>query len=521
MQVAGYARDMVSYGLPRSHVFLFVVDSHLARAIFYDRSAIVESKLLNFNDQEDRLIFAKMIKHLCALPLEDLGFVLNLEADFIKNPASLREAIRLPETTTGPPLSEIFNLCQGSFFTFPYKNGQTHTVRLKRVIFRSNGIIGRGTIVIRVECACRNCAPHKCDWKKKKLVLKMSFPSETRVSEPTFMDRCKELAQGEHAWVSNHLPDLIWSFDIPFRDRSPQDNLKKKFGDEYERRVMRGVILEELKPLSSLKTAKECAQVFYDIVQCEFSIYIKRSHFSSNGLSISGHHWVWKYPRILHRDISQGNIMVREKNGKKYGVLNDWDLAIWLDNKRDGPTSRFRTGTRPYMAHKQHSVKWKGPHRYRHDMESIFYAILLLACLYSRPDEKRRHPKDETYRYEEWHQSDDEFLSDKKYRTVNAADWEPPVTAFFSGFLLWLITLQDSFRLGFHEQGTFHRAVRRSLKLGRLHTEMNSFDEDTLGGHLSYEVIVSIVHIFEEEELETRGREWQLYLEKLRQNQVG
>ncbi|KAJ3798927.1 protein kinase [Lentinula aff. detonsa] len=442
-----------------------------------------------------------MIKHLCALPLEDLGFVPNLEADFIKNPASLREAMKLPETTTGPPSSEIFDLCQGSFFTFPYKNGQARTVRLKRVISRSNGIIGRGTIVIRVECACRNCAPRKCDWKKKKLVLKMSFRSETRVSEPTFMDRCKELAQGEHAWVSNHLPDLIWSFDIPFRDRSPQDNLKKKLGDEYERRVMRGVILEELKPLSSLKTAKECAQVFYDIVQC--------------------HHWVWKYPRILHRDISQGNIMVREKNGKKYGVLNDWDLAIWLDNKRDGPTSRFRTGTRPYMAHEQHSVKWKGPHRYRHDLESIFFVILLLACLYSRPDEKLPHPKDETYRYEEWHQSDDEFLSDKKYRTVNAADWEPPVTAFFSGFLLWLITLQDSFRLGFHEQGTFHRAVRQSSKLGRLHTEMNSFDEDTLGGHLSYEVIVSIVHIFEEEELETRGREWQLHLDNLRQNQVG
>ncbi|KAJ3798926.1 hypothetical protein GGU11DRAFT_807886 [Lentinula aff. detonsa] len=41
MQVAGYARDIVSYGLPRSHVFLFVVDSHLARVIFYDRSVAV------------------------------------------------------------------------------------------------------------------------------------------------------------------------------------------------------------------------------------------------------------------------------------------------------------------------------------------------------------------------------------------------------------------------------------------------------------------------------------------------
>ncbi|KAJ3787038.1 hypothetical protein GGU10DRAFT_243828, partial [Lentinula aff. detonsa] len=102
----------------------------------------------------------------------------------------------------------------------------------------------------------------------KKLVLKMSFPSTTRVTERTFVDRCKELAQGQHAWVSNHLPNIIWSFDIPFRDGSPQDGFEKKFGDDYEMRVMRGIILEELRPLLSLKTAKECAQVFYDIVQC-------------------------------------------------------------------------------------------------------------------------------------------------------------------------------------------------------------------------------------------------------------
>ncbi|KAJ3743895.1 hypothetical protein DFH05DRAFT_1524898 [Lentinula detonsa] len=404
---------------------------------------------------------------------------------------NLLETTKLHEAIPGPPSSGIFDLRQGSFFIFPYKNDQTRTVRLERVIFRSSGIIGRGTIVIRVECACHNCpAPDRCDWKEKKLVLKMSFPSTSRIPDRMLMDRCKELAQGEHAWVLDHLPDIIWSFDIPFRDGSPQYNFKKKYGGEFEMRVMRGVIFEELKPLSSLKTAKEC------------------------------HHWVRKYHRILHRDISQGNFMVREKNGKKYGILNDWDLAIWLDDKRDGPTSQFRTGTKPYMAHEQHSSKWKGPHRYRHDLESIFYVMLLLVCLYSRPDEKLRRPKTEGDRYEEWHQRDDEFLYDKKHHTVHADDWEPPVTAFFSGFLLWLISLQDSFRSGFIDQGNFHRAVRNTAQLDRSHTQMNFFDEDTLGGHLSYEGIVSIVHVFEEEELETRGREWQLHLENLRQNRV-
>ncbi|KAJ3984698.1 hypothetical protein F5890DRAFT_1553816 [Lentinula detonsa] len=415
---------------------------------------------------------------------------------------NLLETTKLHKAIPGPPSSGIFDLRQGSFFIFPYKNDQTRTVRLERVIFRSNSIIGRGTIVIRVECACHNCpAPDRCDWKEKKLVLKMSFPSTSRIPDRMLMDRCKELAQGEHAWVLDHLPDIIWSFDIPFRDGSPQYNFKKKYGGEFEMRVMRGVIFEELKPLSSLKTAKERAQVFYDIVQCELSIYIKHSHPTSYSFQAT---------------TGQGNIMVREKNGKKYGILNDWDLAFWLDKKHDGSTSRFRTGTKPYMAHEQHSSKWKGPHRYRHDLESIFYVMLLLVCLYSRPDEKLRRPRTEGDRYEEWHQRDDEFLYDKKHHAVTAAaTWKPPVTAFFSGFVLWLITLQRSIRRGFYEFGDATQLGPKALN-----PEMHYVDEETLGGHLSYEKVISIVHLFEEEELETRGREWQLHLENLRQNRV-
>ncbi|KAJ3850512.1 hypothetical protein EV368DRAFT_10592, partial [Lentinula lateritia] len=89
------------------------------------------------------------------------------------------------------------------------------------------------------------------------------------------------------------------------------------------------------------------------------------------------HYWGWKYSRILHRDISIGNIMVREKDRLKCGVLNDWDLAIWLNEWKEGSTSKFRIGTKPYMAYEQHSSEWQGPHRFRHDLESVFYVILL------------------------------------------------------------------------------------------------------------------------------------------------
>ncbi|KAJ3784454.1 hypothetical protein GGU10DRAFT_401546 [Lentinula aff. detonsa] len=500
VQVGGYARDMMSLGVIRSHAINFIVDSKFARAIYYDRSTIVESGLLKLENEEDQLIFAKMIKHLRALPLEGLGIVPNLDAKFMKDPKSLDYGFNLPQYTAadGPPSNEIFEHPQGSLFTFPYKDGKTRTVHLKRVLFRSHGIIGRGTIVIRIKCACAGCGGH-CDWAGKDLVLKLSFPGETRVSEQTFMDRCRELAIGEHEWVFDHLPNIYWSFDIPFREGSPQKNFKKKYDKQYEMRIMRGSIQEELQPLTGLTTARECAQVFYDVVQC--------------------HHWVWKYPQILHRDISPGNIMVREKNGQKFGVLNDWDLAIWVNDLRDGPTSKFRTGTTPYMAHEQHSVEWKGPHRYRHDMESMFYVILLLTCLCSSPGEKLVDPPVTDYSYEQWHQQGDFSLRATKESLIHRGAWQPSTTPFFDGFSSWLESLQCELSLGFSELQKYLRATKTAQKIQQNSlphpmTEVPSFDEDSLGGYFSYKDVVLIMHVFADDALETRSREWQ---EMLRQ----
>ncbi|KAJ3795347.1 hypothetical protein GGU11DRAFT_233181 [Lentinula aff. detonsa] len=431
-----------------------------------------------------------MIQHSCALPRENHGVVPNLEADLIRNPASLTVVAAATEFSS----SSIFEFREGSFFTFPYKDEQTRTVCLKRVIFRSNSVFGRGTMVFRVECACHHCLPNQCNWQGKKLIMKLIFLSKTSVSEWMFMDRCKELAQGKHAWVLNHLPDIHWSFDIPFHDDSPQDNFKKEFKDGDEMRVMRGSIQEELKPLSSLKTAKECAQVFCDIVQC--------------------HHWAWKSARILHRDVSKGNFMVREKDGKKYGVLNDWDFAIWLDKERDGPTYPFRTGTRPYMAHElEHSFAWKGLHRYRHDLESIFYVMLLFVCLYSQPNEKVLHLEDNDYEFGEWHWRDDRFLRDKKSTVVHTALFTPPVTPFLISFFMWLTELQGRLRRGFFHLGDF--TVEAAKQEASQPDKLPPFDLETLGGYFSHEQIAMILHIFNNEQLTTHGLEWQKILKPL------
>ena len=94
------------------------------------------------------------------------------------------------------------------------------------------------------------------------------------------------------------------------------------------------------------------------------------------------HRWLCDHG-ILHRDLSPNNSMCRMIMGKVHGVLTDYDLASWVSPlTRDyTKTSQQRTGTPPFMAYGL--LDGSDPvHLYRHDVESIFYIILILATHY-------------------------------------------------------------------------------------------------------------------------------------------
>ncbi|KAJ3712167.1 hypothetical protein C8R42DRAFT_728082 [Lentinula raphanica] len=209
--------------------------------------------------------------------------------------------------------------------------------------------------------------------------------------------------------------------------------------------------------------------------------------------------------------------MVREINGVNHNVLDAWDLATLVDKLSPGPASQFRTGTKPYMAHEQQRPKWKGPHRYRHDLESVFYVMTLFTFLYSKPSEKVLKPFDEDYQFEKWHQEDNGFLRGEKFGLLIEPIWQPPVTKYFTGFEQWLIQLHICFYRGFSRQRDFilDQIVFRDPRLEVWSQpqpqiqQTQSFDEGTLGGFITCEYIALIMHEFEGEELDTRGAEWQ------------
>ena len=141
-------------------------------------------------------------------------------------------------------------------------------------------------------------------------------------------------------------------------------------GEAYEERVLRIIVQEELYPITERTNAVDLAQSFREIFKCRHlhSIMSATAHSL-----VLGYRWLYEVPKILHRDISLNNLMLRKEDGNVYAVLNDLDLAVSADVQRQ--SSKHRTGTKPFMAidllDRESTV-----HMYRHDLESLFYVLV-------------------------------------------------------------------------------------------------------------------------------------------------
>ena len=93
--------------------------------------------------------------------------------------------------------------------------------------------------------------------------------------------------------------------------------------------------------------------------------------------AIKAHRSLYTVGKILHRDISENNIIItdpKEADGFT-GMLIDEDLAKEIGGKRSG--ARHQTGTMEFMAIE---VLRGVSHTYRHDLESFFYVLLWMCA---------------------------------------------------------------------------------------------------------------------------------------------
>ncbi|KAI0075674.1 hypothetical protein K474DRAFT_1773125 [Panus rudis PR-1116 ss-1] len=213
---------------------------------------------------------------------------------------------------------------------------------------------------------------------------------------------------------------LSLSMDSPYihLPRAFMSALPKIHGRDL--REFRLLILEAYEPLASLTKVDDFKKVFLE--------------------AFKAHHWVWTNAGVLHRDISNNNVMFRRRGDQIEGVLCDWDLSSTkedldalmtstsdVDGEQDADfphdqtdvadtqnrdaqpiddsesldeesgdilagmrrRARYRTGTGPFMALELLYTPAEPPvHKYHFDVQSFFWLLCWVAARHN-PDKKK------------------------------------------------------------------------------------------------------------------------------------
>ncbi|KAK0431927.1 hypothetical protein EV421DRAFT_1911438 [Armillaria borealis] len=484
LQCSRYALEILSGAGFRTHCIGALVARGRIQPLYYDRSAIIVCKPVdmferdaNSQDTDVTDAFVAMLVGLGRLTLKQRG----IQEEFYDN-----RALKGCVDRYGHPKA-IF----AGVKLMLVGGGGNVEVTLDRIISRHPDIVGRGTCVVEA------ASEHE-GWKGKRLIVKISWPDISRTSEADFVGKAREKArtmtQGKRPdWALDHLPDILLSQDFDYDADSTQANLVTFFGKamfageklECEGRVCRITVQERLHPLDELQTAQEFAQVFFDILQ--------------------------NHARILHRDISTSNIMWRRTvSGHLRGVLNDFDLSSFRDDT--GTSSIECTGTLPYMAYElfiDDENGNPGKHLYRHDLESIFYVILLLCCRCELVTAQKSPEREILVRtkvhsqFDKWYRNgrDSLLMASKCAVFMEIFEASPRLGSGFTDFQPWIDGFALQFARGFCLR-TKHKLVledyepENEVKKISKPTAMEPFDDETLKGCVSYSAIVDICSKF-------------------------
>lgn len=194
-------------------------------------------------------------------------------------------------------------------------------------------------------------------------------------------------------------------------------------------------------------------------------------------ITFLGHYHAHTTGKVLHRDLSEHNLMFDQEGNIIRGVLNDWDMALLLDGVDDVPVStvRHRTGTIPFMAIDLLLQPIPPTHLYRHDLESFFYILVWAAMNYDLGRKERCAVQEDIACWDSdltrSGQSKDTFIMNIDMSTRMLAHVKP---GFEEVTKEWIQPLLDLFRLG-----------RTTCIYPRM-ALTQPYDHTTYGGHVTF-----------------------------------
>ncbi|KAK7029724.1 hypothetical protein R3P38DRAFT_3512436 [Favolaschia claudopus] len=446
VQCASYGLEMLSNGGVRSHAIGVLVSFNWLELLYYDRSIIVKSQPFNF--VEDNLAFFAVLSAFGNFTRAQWGYV----------------GLLIPPQVSEKPAND--NTKKGDYWRIMHKGHfltalEDWTLELGDTLFRSHGLIGRGTVV--AEAKVIKCPRDRVQLQDETVVVKWSWVPKTRTSEAGFVGTAREQATNNNPQMLDHLPEVYCSQDFDHFTPECQLLLHDNLGnDVYEKRVLRVMIQKKLTPITKIDDPKQLAEIYKQIFEC--------------------YRWLYDKALIIHRDISISNFMYHEVDGKLYGVLNDFDLALRLGKKSES-TSKQRTGTKPFMA-KDLLVDEPPEHLYRHDLESFLYVLVFLTC------------KIENSPLEKWAELSINDLYDKKTTVILERPF-PSCKNGFTGFDLWILNMRKMFRKGF----TARNDHADEVKLAQINnTKPPAFNDTTLDDEVTFDKFAAAMAAFKSAE---------------------
>ncbi|RDB14877.1 hypothetical protein Hypma_016414 [Hypsizygus marmoreus] len=347
IQLALYALESMDAST-RHYTTGFFIDRYKVSLWYFDRACIIRSEPFDFTQDPWKLVLALYALTVC--DDKHAGF----DPHLFPPPSGIPT-----EESSGDSIAED---AVGSKLVFPPMDGLSDSIEflIRRMIFEYRGLIGRGTMVYEVLRLGRT----------ETEALKISWPLTIRDLEATIIRTLRERIPG---W-KDHLPEISFSTTLTAEELGlPRVQLLKQMPPtdfKLEDRHMHAMAGALYKKLWEVDNVAEFEQVFLDCVECHY-------HAFNDG-------------KVLHRDLSENNLMFKRKEGEIKGILNDWDMASFLNatNKVDNTTAKHRTGTVPFMA-RELLVDKPPTHLYRHDLESFFYILVWAALHYDIPNKKQ------------------------------------------------------------------------------------------------------------------------------------
>ncbi|KAK7036641.1 hypothetical protein VNI00_011574 [Paramarasmius palmivorus] len=437
---ASYALDMLNLGGIRTHVIGgLVVDDNL-QLFLYTRSGICRTEPFSFVEQPR--IFLRILLGLSRMTLSQWGVFEGMLTHRLS-------------CTSVPPATPQLQPDRTLYMNKSFVLGDFQFVVGCILVFPSS-LTGSGTWIIQATCL-------KLSWLR--LVIKFSSVSAKRKPEWVFLQAAYQAAQKDqqHIMVLDHLPNLLCWDQSEF-----EKSFVPLFGEGFEWKEMRVMVVEELVPITRLSDPVHFTQAFRETIIC--------------------HKWLVGYPGIMHRDISMNNLMFRMNINKKIcGVLNDFDLACFISEMNDFQALQ-RAGTKPFMSIDllcPPNIEMEPMHYARYDLEAFVYVFAAIVAHY----EDGRYTSNPLY--EEWFKGTWESAGTAKRVWLMEPLAEESLTANYKSLKDLLSSLRTQLRYGRNE---FREALARKHRHdGQLKMlDGQPFDQTTLGGFVTYEHILAV-----------------------------